>query len=93
MSSEAHLGRGVDNRDHLPQIAGYQAVIQDPILIFETLQELVLPDGCIHGVELVIRPTALLVESVDLEGQPANETELPAFLHGECSALVETWVV
>jgi hypothetical protein len=72
---------------------GDQAVIQNPILISETLQELILSDRCVDCVELIIRPLALLVESVDAIRQSSNETELLALFCGERSSLVETRIV
>lgn len=69
-----------------------KTVIQGPILVLQALQERILPQRCIAGLELIVRAPALLVQRIHAIWQTTCKSERPTLCGREAGALIETRV-
>lgn len=80
------LRRCVDNGDELFEVPPEERIVEDPVLVLEAMQERVAPNGCVAGLELIVRALALLFERVDAIRQSAGQPERLALVRRERSA-------
>ena len=82
-------GRGVDDRQHLGQMVGQQAIEQGLVGVLDVAQIDVLVHVVAKRHELAIGAFGLLFDGLDVLGQQAFQIEAAALLAGEGAALVE----
>ena len=82
-------GRGVDDRQHLGQMVGQQAIEQGLVGVLDVAQIDVLVHVVAKRHELTIGAFGLLFDGLDVLGQQAFQIEAAALLAGEGAALVE----
>ena len=69
-------------------MARYEGVVQDPVLILETLEEGVLANGRFSCLKLVIGALTLFVEGVDPPWKATGQAKRLSLLDGESGSLV-----
>ena len=87
-----HLSRRIDDGYKLLQVPADEGIIQDPILVLETVEEGVLAQGVLARAELVVCALTLLLEVVDAIWESSGESKSSPFGMGEASAFVESGV-
>src|ERR1700722_11822691 len=82
-------GMVVDDRNHLPEMFGKQAVEQHFVAIVESSQENVLAQLIRQPPELGVSTGDLYAQSADLWGKQTGEAQCLSFLGRKGSALIE----
>lgn len=69
----SHLGRSIDDRDKFLQVFSDKGIIEDPVLVFKTLEERVFTKRIFTRVELFVGSNNLFIECIDPRGQTTCE--------------------